>query len=209
MPNEVKQLTYRDLMKLKQKFLTIISRYQITSMSKEDILYEFYYKMLRPSDSDGLNYLERWNGSTTIATWTYRPLKNLCYSIKQKENSKGGMPLTHAASIEESSDREEEFDGSTLFLENYNFGQCDLTSNLMVSQLINIAKERFSGFHSSSSKGYPRSPYFVLVATYNGLSKAQIAKILEVSTTFVDSLLKKFLRDDEVQRIKAEYTDNI
>lgn len=198
-------LTLKDLMGLKSKFLTIISRYRIVSRAKEDVLYDFYYKMLKPSEVDGKNYLERWNGTTALSTWFYKPLKNYCYSLKQRELSKGGLSITHAASIVEASEREQEFDGTVLFLENHAVAQPDVSDTILVHQLLDLAKAKYSSCHSRSSKGYPRSPYFVVACLYNGLTKAQTSTILEVSTTFVDSLLKKFMRDVEVQQIKQEY----
>lgn len=207
MPRVERELTLKDMMSLKPKFLTIISRYQIASESTEDVLNDFILKMLKPSENDGLNYLQRYNGSTTLSTWFYKPLKNLCYSIKQRENSKGGSAIVHAARVEEASERDEEFDGSALFLENYSFGERDITSDLMVSQLIDIAKDKYAGCHSRSTKGYPRSPYFVVCCLYNGLTKAQTSKVLEVSTTFVESLLNKFLKDKQVIQIKEEYLE--
>ena len=145
--DNTRQLTIKDLLGLKSKFLTIISRFQINSMDKEDVLYEFIFKMLKQSDKDGSNYLERWDGSTALTTWFYKPLQNLCYSIKTRENSVGGLAINSAARLEESAEREVEFDGSTLYLENYlSSNQEDISSNLLVKQLLEIAKIRFSTY---------------------------------------------------------------
>ena len=198
-------LQVKDMLALKQKFMTIVTRFQIKSLTTEDVLYDFYLKMLRPSEKDGLNYLERYDGSTALTTWFYKPLKNMCFSIKQREKSVGGQSINNAASIEEAPEKETEFDGSVLYLENFNAGQPSLEAVCMANQLLEIARIRYSDHRSTSSKGYPRSPFFVVKCLNNGLSKAQIAKVLECSTTFVESLLKKFLADAEVISIKQEY----
>lgn len=203
-----RSLTVKDMLSLRQKFLTIISRFQITSMTNEDVLYEFYYKMLRQSEKDGLNYLERYNGTTALTTWFYKPLQNMCYSLKTRENTVGGLAINSATPLEEAPEKEIDFDGSIIYLENLNVGQTDIAAQLMAYQLLDIAKNRFAGYCSTSSKGLPRSPYYVVKCLYNGLNKAQTANVLEVSTTFVDSLLKKFLGDPEVVRIKEEYMIN-
>ncbi len=200
------EFTVADMLQLKPKFLTIIRRYQITSFTAEDILGEFFYKMLRVSDKDGKNYLTRYNGTTTRSTWFYRPLQNLCFTLKTRENSKGGQAVAHALTIQESPERETEFDGTTLYLENFeSSNQTDLVSVLMARQLLDIAKDKYSGYHSCSSKGVPRSIFTAVKYLYAGLTKAQIARSLEVSPTFIDSQLKKFMNDKEVLAIKAEY----
>ena len=205
-PNEPSQLTVEDMLRLKPKFMTIISRYQISSMSVEDVLSEFFVKMLRPSQKDGKNYLQRYDGSTALSTWFYRPLQNMCNTMKTRENSRGGRAITKAARIEEAPEKEVDFDGTTLYLENFESnGQLDMAAYLMGRQILRIAKDKYSSFSSLSETGIERSIFKMLFFLYNGLNKAQVARVLQVSTTFVDQKIKEFLKDSEVQAIRREY----
>lgn len=201
------EISIKELLKLKPKFIIIISRFGIRSSRVEDVLQDFFLKILRQSDKDGKSYLERYDGSTTLATYLYKPLQNLCMTLKTRENSRGGMAITTAARLEEAPLREADFDGSVVYLENFMTSGSAIEDELLAYQLLAIAKERYSNYTSKSEKGLPRSVYMTVLLMYNGLTKAQTARLLNVSSTFVDSQLKKFQNDAEVLKLKKEWIE--
>lgn len=199
----------KDVLHLKQKMLSIITKYSIKSMLPEDILQEYYLRIFRQSDKDGKSYVERYDGSSTFATWLYKPLQNLCKTIKTRENSDAGKALLEAKVLEEAPEKEDDFNPDTLYLEHFVSSSINLEDELLATQLLEVAKQNFSSYHSTSPKGMPRSIYAIVLMTAKGFTKAEIARILDVSATFVDSQLKKFLQDKEVLIIKQEYLDDI
>ena len=201
------EIPLQELIKLKPKFVTIISHFGIRSYTVQDILQDFFLKILRQSERDGLNYLERYDGSSTLATWLYKPLQNLCKTLKTRENSKRGLAITTAAKIEEAPEREQDFDGSTLYLENFKPSEeADVSDLLLAKQLLDIAKRRYSNYSSQSEKrNLPRSVYVIVQFLYNGLTKAQVARVLEVSSTYVDTQVRRFQNDPEVLKLKEEW----
>lgn len=201
------RLTYEDVLSRKRKLMTAISCYHIESIQPEDIFSEFVCRIMTPSKKDGLNYLERWDGSSsTPASWLYGALRNLCNTIKTRECTRGGEAVTHASSIRQKFDEEDE-NGlnticvSTILVDNGD----DDDARFIAEELMKIAAERYSTFSSKSSAGIERSPFIVLKYMLDGYSRSEIAELLEVSTTFIASLIKKILNDPQVRVLQSEY----
>ena len=201
------KLSYEDVYAYKRKLMTAISCYHIESLNAEDIFSEFMLRIMTPSKRDGLTYLERWDGqSSTPATWLYGALRNLCNTIKTRECTRGGEAITHASSIRQTFDKEDE-NGlnticvSTILVDNHE----DSESKLIADQIIKIAAERYSTFSSRSSSGIERSPFTVIKYMSEGYSRSEIADILEVSTTFIASLIKRLLSDPQIRSLQLEY----
>ena len=160
-----------------------------------------------------MSYVERYDGSSTFATWLYKPLQNLCKTIKTRENSEVGKALIEAKYLEEAQENENVADLDTLYLENFNIDEQSLedsvSNQILANQLLEIAKRNFSTYHSKSDRGVPRSVYAVVLMTAKGFSKAEIARIMDVSATFVNTQLNKFLQDKEVLGIKQLFLNDL
>jgi len=213
LPQEPRRtVSLEDALKLESKFLTIVRGFFIQSFDPIDVVHEYYLKIVRVSDKDGKTYLERYDGSTTHATWLYGPLLNLCRSIKTRENSDAGRKLSSALRIDEVAKSEDQYSSKKyLFLDKHvstNSSE-EVEMELILNQLTEIAEAKFSKFSSTNSLGVPRSIYQIFLYLKTGMPKSEIAETLEVSKTFIDKQVKQFLSCAEVQTIYNELKEKV
>lgn len=198
-----KTITVKDVLALKQKFITTINSYRIKSYDTQDILQEYYSRIFAISPKDLRNYVQRYDGSSTIATWLYGPLKNLCYSIKTRENTKGGLAISNAIKITQT--KEDDSDEPSLSSSVIPAVDLSAEDTVEAAQIMEIIERDYSGFNSKSSTGIERSPAKVIELIMQGYTKAEIAEKMEVSQTFINFLVKKLRKDVNLLKIYLDF----